>query len=302
MPGWHPTSKCPSGFAGICPRCGFATTTARGSARAAVLLLKPLEEEDPGSSAARPDPAPVPVGSEWCRGSVGGAGPCLALSLWLQLRVQRVDDFPGSGAAGCGGVFAAALIPQPKTAERADKGCGGEEPPQGGCGIPTSLCVWWWQQGTAQLWAWGAWGTQDKADPPKTTTPVLAASLPALHQPADSVPNTSKLNRCQVPAKPQTSLLAEPPIPTSTGANLQAPNFGFWRLSIHTVCAMTWEPGALLFIAAAQRNGGKPALSHSSKCWSHSGVCPVLPGPPPHLPFVTGTQRQVAFGQAMPDW
>lgn len=104
-------------------------------------LLKMPGEEEPGSTAARTDPAPDQVGSEGRRGSVGGAGHRLALSLRLQPRVQRVDDFPGSGAGGCGGVFAAALIPQPKTAERADNGCGGEEPSQGRSRIPTSLCL-----------------------------------------------------------------------------------------------------------------------------------------------------------------
>lgn len=133
---------------------------------------------------------------------------------------------------------------------------------------------------------------------PQINSNLCFGSIPA--SPADSVPIISKLNSAR--SQPQTFPLAEPPIPTSTGANLQAPNFGFWRLSIHTVCAMTWEPGALLFIAAAQRNGGKPALSHSSKCWSHSGACPVLPVPPPHPPFVTCMQGQVALGQAMPGW
>lgn len=155
---------------------------------------------------------------------------------------------------------------------------------------------WWWQQDTAWLRALGLCATQGKADSPKNSNPCFGSS------PADCVPIISKLNRCQVPAQPQTSPLAEPPIPTSTGANLQAPNFGFWRLSVHTICAMTWEPGALLFITAAQRNGVKPALSHSRKCWSHSGVCPVLPVSPPHPCFVTCTQGQVAFGQAMPKW
>lgn len=38
----------------------------------------------------------------------------------------------------------------------------------------------------------------------------------------------------------------------SVGWNLQAPDFGFWRLSIHAVCASSREPGALLFLTAAQ--------------------------------------------------
>lgn len=62
------------------------------------------------------------------------------------------------------------------------------------------------------------------------------------------------------------------------GANLQAPNFGFGRLSIHAVCTTRWEPGALIFIAAAQRSGEKSALSHrltTSKHQSHPELSSV---------------------------
>lgn len=49
------------------------------------------------------------------------------------------------------------------------------------------------------------------------------------------------------------------------GANLQAPNFGFGRLSIHAVCTTCWEPGALVFIAAAQRSGGKTCAESQAR-------------------------------------
>lgn len=112
-----------------------------GSSQGSVLLSRMPGEKELGNAAVRPDLAPVQVGSEGWRGSVGGVVRRFILSLWLQLRVQRVDDFPGSRAAGRGGVFATVLIPQPKTAERADNGCGGEESSQGSSRIPTSLCV-----------------------------------------------------------------------------------------------------------------------------------------------------------------
>lgn len=126
------------------------------SSQGSVLLSRMPGEKELGNAAVRPDLAAIQVGSEgWC-GSVGGVVRWFILSLWLQLRVQRVNDFPGSGAAGCGGVFAAVLIPQPKTAERADNGCGGEESSQGSSQIPTFLCVRWWQRDTAQLAAPGS--------------------------------------------------------------------------------------------------------------------------------------------------
>lgn len=49
------------------------------------------------------------------------------------------------------------------------------------------------------------------------------------------------------------------------GANLQAPNFGFGRLSIHAVCATSWVPGALVFIAAAQRSEGKTCAESQAR-------------------------------------
>lgn len=142
----------------------------------------------------------------------------------------------------------------------------------------------WWQQDIA--WPWQIPLKQQTLLWQHPCQPCTSCSLCSHHIQALQVPGPS-----QTPNFP----LAEFPIPTSPEADLQASNFGFWRLSTLTVCAMTWEPGALLFFTAAQRNGGKPALSHSSKCWSRSGVCPELPVPPPRLPCVTCTQGQ---GQA----
>lgn len=152
---------------------------------------------------------PAPAGSEGRRCAVGAARPPV-LSHRLRLRFGRLDDFPGSGAAGCGGVVAAALIPQPEAAERADKGCGGGELPKEAAGSQPAFCMPSCEHPERVAAPKRQQGLRlhRERQIPQNRAALLCRSSPGQAPSSAGVGSTAEPKKCSLPA--------EPPVPTST--------------------------------------------------------------------------------------